>query len=71
MPLIACSLYIYKDGIKYELTILDSSLAVDASDVSVPSSNVEIIEIYQDILFKDTALIIILVELRILRKDPN
>ena len=42
MPLIARSLYIYKDGIKYELTILDSSLAVDASDVSVPSSNVEI-----------------------------
>ena len=42
MPLIARSLYIYKDGIKYELTILDSSLVVDASDVSVPSSNVEI-----------------------------
>ena len=37
---------INKDGLIYELTILDSSLsvavAVDASDVSVPSSNVEI-----------------------------
>jgi len=37
---------IYEDGLIYELTILDSSLsvavAVDASIVSVPSSNVEI-----------------------------
>ena len=69
MPLIARSLSIYKDGIKYELTILDSSLAVDASDVSVPSSNVEINRDISRYLIQGHSTDNYIG--RILRKDPN